>query len=74
MRHARTSSKQVRDFEDMCEREEIDTPTLTIEPDLSEPPPPPPMAVIPNADEFEPLVPPPVELVSPAPPAPTVIV
>jgi len=39
MRHARTSSKQVRDFEDMCEREEIDTPTLTIEPDLSEPAP-----------------------------------
>ncbi len=36
MRHARTASKQVREFEDMCEREEIDVPTLTIEPDLKE--------------------------------------
>jgi hypothetical protein len=36
MKHARTSSKQVRDFEDQCKREEVDVPTLSIEPDLEE--------------------------------------
>lgn len=39
MKHARTTSTHVREFEEMCKREEIDVPTLAVEPDLSEPAP-----------------------------------
>jgi hypothetical protein len=35
MKHARTSSKKVRDFEEKCKLEEIDVPTLSIDPDLT---------------------------------------
>lgn len=35
MRHTRTASKQVHDFEEMCAREEIAVPTVEIEPDLT---------------------------------------
>jgi len=37
MKHARTSSKQVRDFEEVCGRDDIEVPTLSIEPDLEKP-------------------------------------
>jgi len=36
MRHARNTSTHVREFEDMCGREEIEVPTLSVEPDLVE--------------------------------------
>ena len=39
MKHARTSSTRVRQFEDMCARENVDCPVMEIEPDLTEPAP-----------------------------------
>ena len=39
MRHARTTSKQVREFEEMCDREEIEVPMMSVEPDLTKPAP-----------------------------------
>lgn len=36
MEHARTSSTRVREFEEMCDREDIDCPAMTIEPDRTE--------------------------------------
>lgn len=39
MKHARTSSTRVREFEAMCEREDIECPSMSIEPDLTEPAP-----------------------------------
>ncbi len=39
MKHARTASSRVRQFEDMCEREQIECPGMDIEPDLTEPAP-----------------------------------
>lgn len=39
MKHARTASTRVRQFEDMCARENLDCPAIELEPDLSEPAP-----------------------------------
>ena len=39
MKHARTSSTRVKQFEDMCDREGIECPGITLEPDLTEPAP-----------------------------------
>jgi len=39
MKHARTSSTRVREFEEMCDRENIECSSMTIEPDLTEPAP-----------------------------------
>jgi hypothetical protein len=39
MKHARTASTRVSEFEEMCDREGIECPALDIEPDLTEPAP-----------------------------------
>lgn len=39
MKHSRTASTRVRQFEDMCQREGVDAPAIELEPDLCEPAP-----------------------------------
>ena len=39
MKHNRTASTRVRQFEDMCERDNLDCPAIELEPDLAEPAP-----------------------------------